>query len=262
MASLNITLDEAPRTNYTGLTLNNTYTGWGTQIKKINTAYTFNWANCSYPEAEIYEKQWLKVAEQVQGAIVDRIWKNYADITTCGSIYRTYSTASTGLTEYDFAPVRPRTPAERLREMIQARQAPLVIATRKPLGAGDEREQRARQTLRRLVGEEQYRKFLAHGFITVRAKSGKVYKISPGHGMTVVYSPIGKPIEKLCVVLAGNFPPTDSLITRFLMILNDEAHFRSFANVFAAPQSQSRPAATRDERPLPEIFKALKLHAA
>lgn len=156
----------------------------------------------------------------------------------------------------------PLSPDRKLREMIQARQAPLILGTRRPVPQRiDERERRARDTLRRLVGEAQYRRFLAHGFITARGKSGKIYQIRPGYGMTAVYSSTGKPIEKLCVVLRGNFPPTDQLITRFLMILNDEEHFRSLANMSTHFAVRTVPKQS-DWRPLPEIFAALKQQAA
>lgn len=155
-----------------------------------------------------------------------------------------------------------RDPETKLREMIRARQAPILLGTRKPAPQRiDERERRARDTLRRLIGEAQYRRFLSHGFITARGKSGNVYQIFPGPGMTRVYAPDGRPIEKLCVILRGNFPPTDELITRFLLILNDEEHFRSLANV--SSHHPAKPAIKRpDLRSLPDIFASYKRQAA
>jgi len=149
-------------------------------------------------------------------------------------------------------------PQDRLREIIQSRQAPAIHVRRKPmLFTEDIREMRARETLRTILGEEGFRNYVRNGFITVRARSGKSYQIFPSHGMTAVYQG-GKMIEKLCVVLSGNFPPTDSLIMRYLLILNDENDFRSHANVWGAyssPQRQTQ----QSQEPLTDIFRRLKV---
>ena len=150
--------------------------------------------------------------------------------------------------------------SDRFRQIIQSRQCPLFISSRTPVrAASEERELRARQTLRRVLGDDGFKRFLRNGFVSVRSNSGKVYQIYPGHGMTIVYNH-GTPIEKLCVVLRGDFTPTDSLLTRYIMILHDENHFRSYANVFAAPIKTSRQSII-DTRPLPQILQALKTAA-
>jgi len=152
-----------------------------------------------------------------------------------------------------------KTPEERLKEILQARQAPMVIGTRKSLQmSADERERRARDTLRRVLGEAKFRNFIKCGFVSVKAKSGRMYQIFPGHGITCVYEG-EKLVERLCVVLTGNFPPTDSLIMRYIMILNNEQQFRGFAVKHGVEGFQRRQnVAERDQRPLSEIFKELK----
>lgn len=115
----------------------------------------------------------------------------------------------------------------RLRQVIKSRCFPGIVIkpTRTPLSTHcDEREQRARETLRRVIGESQWASLVRKGFITVRGKSGRYYQIFPDHHFTKVYEN-GMCIERLCVVLRGNFPPTDSLIMRYLLILNDEKDF-------------------------------------
>jgi hypothetical protein len=121
-------------------------------------------------------------------------------------------------------------PQMRLREMIRSRQAPMVITSRRtPMPVvTDVRETRARETLLRVLGEDKFKRFLKHGFVSVTAKSRLVYQIFPGHGITNVFQD-GEQVERLCVVLKGNFPPTDSLIMRYLLILNDERDFRKHA---------------------------------
>jgi hypothetical protein len=148
------------------------------------------------------------------------------------------------------------TPSERLRGIIQSRQAPLIIGTRKPVQlTKDPKEVRARETLLRVLGEDKFRGFLRNGFVSVRGKSGKVYQIFPGHDITKVYQN-GQMVERLCVVLSGSFPPTDALIMRFLLILNDEEEFRSYA-IKHSVTPRRRNEIVVDMRPLPEIYKSL-----
>lgn len=161
-------------------------------------------------------------------------------------------------------PVRPqKTAKQKLREILKSRHAPAVISRAKPVGhATDEREMRARETLRRVVGDDKYQNFLRTGWVSVKAKSGLVYQIFPGHGITAVYDR-GKMIDRLCVVLNGNFPPTDSLIIRYLLILNNEKMFRSKAIVHQPTNHKVQPQA--DQRSLiaiAEEIRGLKLAIA
>ena len=158
----------------------------------------------------------------------------------------------------DWAPVPPLPLSDRFRQILQSRQTPRFITSRTPIkAASEERELRARQTLRKVLGDDGFQRFLRNGFVSVRANSGKVYQIYPGHGMTIVYDR-GTPVEKLCVILRGDFTPTDSLITRYVMILHDEASFRVLANVFSAPARQIATLKQLDTRPLMQIFQSLK----
>jgi len=85
-----------------------------------------------------------------------------------------------------------------------------------------------------------------------------VYQIFPGHGITCVYEN-GKMIERLCVVLRGDFPPTDSVIVRYLMALNNEDQLWGLAIKHGV--STYRPSANirvADARPLTEIYADLQ----
>ncbi len=149
-----------------------------------------------------------------------------------------------------------KSPQEKLKDILKERLSPRII-TRKHLDRStDVREERARDTLKRLIGDNKYRLFVKHGFVSVKQpKSGKVYQIFPGHGITQVYKD-GQMIERLCVVLKGNFPPTDSVIVRYLMILNNEEEFSKLAvkhSVFA--KSKHNVVLTRS---LPEVYAKLK----
>jgi hypothetical protein len=150
-------------------------------------------------------------------------------------------------------------PASRLRQMIASRQAPMIITSknRNPLRvAADIREERARETLRRVLGESKYRNYVSNGFVSVKAKSGLVYQIFPGHGVSCIFDR-GKMVERLCVVLKGDFPPTDSLIMRYLMILNNEQQFRGYGIPHSVSQVP-RQTPKIDQRPLTEIFAEIK----
>jgi len=157
---------------------------------------------------------------------------------------------------------------ERFSQIIQGRCAPNVIirqnTKRQPLPIpADIREQRARETLRRVIGDQKYINFIKHGFISVKGRSGFVYQIFTGHGITHVFDQ-GNLVERLCVVLQGSFPPTDSLIMRYLLILNNEQQFRSLAikhsiSGYERSRQDNGPVAIK---PLAEIFKELKSKVA
>lgn len=192
-------------------------------------------------------------------------WQNewqveWADCTTTGIPYRVRCPSSIKVKMWSdgsrFIPTPP-SPANRLREILMLRQAPMAITNRNPLRiAADIREERARETLRRVLGESKFRSYVSNGFVSVKAKSGLIYQIFPGHGISKVYDR-GKMVERLCVVLRGNFPPTDSLIMRYLMILNNEAQFRGFAISHSVNQRVENPRKI-DQRPLTEIFREFK----
>jgi hypothetical protein len=185
-------------------------------------------------------------------------------LTTDYTGYYTSTTDTTGTTYWTQTP--QLTPQQKLQQALQARHTPHIITTRKHTPhTQDPKETKARETLQLCLGETLYRKYLKHGFITAQAKSGKTYQIYPGHGITNVYKN-GQMIERLCVILNGDYPPADSLIMRYLLILNDEQTFRSKA-VHHAPHPRKcdqKPYAApqRTHLPLPELYKLYKQNAA
>ncbi len=182
--------------------------------------------------------------------------------TTCSSLdLNLYSSWDSYKDDYGWAPP-VITPSDRMRQMIRDRMAPAIHRGRKRNSmsiAMDIREERARQTVRRIIGEQAYKKFIRDGFITVVPKSGLTYRIFPGHGMTEVYDR-GIMVDKLCVVLQGNFPPTDSLLMRYLLILNDEGGFSKYAVKHYVSQSTKLvfPTVT-DVKPLTDAWEKLKV---
>ncbi len=165
----------------------------------------------------------------------------------------------------DRKPTPPPDPGQRLREIMAERAAPRIIIPghRKALDVSkDVRELRARDTLRRVIGDEKFRAFLSRGFVSVKGKDGHMYQLFPGHGITHVFEQ-GKLIEKLCVVFPGNFTPTDSLIMRYLMLLNNPRQFWDTAIKHGQHNGRQpfeiKPA---DDRSLNDIYRELKTAAA
>lgn len=161
---------------------------------------------------------------------------------------------------YFWYPDKQETLKSRFQSILANRRFPAIIVKndrRTPMVMpADVREQRARETLKRVIGDKKFFNFLKSGFLSVKAKSGLVYQIFPGHGITCVFNQ-GQLVERLCVVLQGGFPPTDSLIMRYLLILNSEQTFRGYA-ISHTPRLEVYQEKPIDNRPITEIFKELK----
>ena len=189
-------------------------------------------------------------------------WNEYiSDITTgyiAGDYIANNITWGDGSNLY-WTEAKPLPAGEQLRQIIAQRLAPAIhLRRRRILGiAQNVQEERARATLRRVLGEVGYRNFLSKGCVTVRAASGLWYRIFPGHDMTEVYDR-GEMVDKLCVVMAGSFPPTDSLIMRYLLILNDEEEFRGYAIKHSVSRTSTTITSLPKQESLPAIFAQLK----
>jgi hypothetical protein len=231
-----------------------TYTGDSLYLTYPSTTTNIDWVSTKYYTPEKYLENNGNLENNICYKFDSSIFNDKTRTVTSNKCYYTWGSSSVV-----WAPI-PIVPSERMRQIIQSRRAPAIIGTRKPLSlTAQERELRARETLRRIVGDMKYRKFLAQGFVTIRAPSGLVYQIFPGHQQTVVWNR-GQPVERLCVVMVGDFPPTDSLVARYLMILSSEDQFRKLANVFKTYPSSLQHKQV-DMRSLVDIFKELKAAA-
>lgn len=230
--------------------------------KASTTNVKYNFYDNSLTACSDEDDTWGTVVNSYQNAMTNvavEFYKECNRYSTWGDPFHHYTDCHTQWIKYkDGRQVEPVIPIpDRMRQIIQGRQAPLIVTTRKSLDpAKDFREQCARETLRRVLGEELFRNFLARGFISVRAKSGLVYQIFPGHGITKVFNQ-GKLVERLCVVLRGDFPPTDSIIMRYILILNDEDEFRKHAIKHGIDNFAVK-LPTIDTRTLPEIMRELR----
>lgn len=92
-------------------------------------------------------------------------------------------------------------------------------------------EIKARQTLRDLITEREYRKYISFGHLFVRGKSNKVYQIFSNQDKIQVYDK-GKPLKKLCIHTDRSCPPTDHVLNLKLMIELDEDLIWKESHVF------------------------------
>lgn len=177
--------------------------------------------------------------------------------------------------DFNFKTLKPKDAKDKLREIIRERQAPAVyvrnkegiwVPDRTPLKDGiDERERRARETLKTIIGEKKFRHYLKHGFVSVRnPESGRVYQMFPGHGLTFVYED-GELTERLCIYLGGggDYAPTDSLIVQYLMALDDEEELWALANKHGSRISRPKRIIKLEEtknynKSLSDLFKQFK----
>lgn len=159
-------------------------------------------------------------------------------------------------------------PKKKIRKIIESRQSPEIIVCsndrRKPMNhTQDIREIRARQTLRMFVGENEFRRYMKNGFIAVQAKSGRIYQLFPKDHFARIFEQ-GKMIGKLCIYLKGDFAPTDSVITWYFMVQNNEEEFVKNGNLY---KSFSQPKVRQVKKPnnlpdLTELFANLRAEAA
>jgi hypothetical protein len=151
-------------------------------------------------------------------------------------------------------------PLDRLANIIRNRHAPAIHTNRKSLNImKDVREMRARETLKVILGEEKYRRFVKAGFVSVTNPiSQMTYQIFHStHHLTHVYKN-GQMIDRLCIYMKGNFPPTDFVITMYLMALNNDQEIWKIANKHGPARANIVSSKNCDLRSLPEILKELK----
>lgn len=88
------------------------------------------------------------------------------------------------------------------------------------------------ETLREMITEAEFRKYMKYGFITVRGKSGCTYQIFRNRSHTKVWVN-GKVVEEICVRIEGKeVPPTDNVIAFKIMVETDEDAFKKLGNVY------------------------------
>ena len=93
-------------------------------------------------------------------------------------------------------------------------------------------EKVAIETLREMITETDFRKYIIHGFILVKGRSGRVYQIFRNRDHTKIWEK-GKLVEEVCVRIKDRkIPPTDNLIAFKVLIETDENEFKKLGNVY------------------------------
>jgi hypothetical protein len=93
-------------------------------------------------------------------------------------------------------------------------------------------EQTAIQTLREMISESDFRRYIKYGFLMVRGSSGDMFQVFRENWKTKVYRD-GELIEEVCVrIKDSNVPPTDNVIAFKTIIESDDEAFRAMGNRF------------------------------
>lgn len=90
----------------------------------------------------------------------------------------------------------------------------------------------ALETLREIISEKDFRKYLKDGFLLVKGGSGMVYQIYRDRTHIKVWEH-GKRIEEICVYFKNRkIPQTDKVLAFKIMIESDENAFKKLGNVY------------------------------
>jgi hypothetical protein len=95
-----------------------------------------------------------------------------------------------------------------------------------------ESERRALETLREMISESDYRKYLKYGFILVPGQNERVYQIGRNESHVKVWSK-GEKIEEICVGIKDpGIPLTDKVVTLKVILESSEEEFRRMGNIY------------------------------
>ena len=95
-----------------------------------------------------------------------------------------------------------------------------------------ENEWKAIETLREMITELEFRKYLKYGFVLVKGQSGKVYQVYRSRSHTKIWFK-GELIAEVCVRLKDmGIPPTDNVIAFKTMIEFSEEDFVKAGNYY------------------------------
>jgi hypothetical protein len=129
-------------------------------------------------------------------------------------------------TDYFAPPGKKEKLKNNLRVVVKSR------ATRFNLTGYKPEEKKAVDTLREMISEADFRKYVKYGFVSVDAPSKRTYQIFRNNSHVKVWEN-GLLIEEICIsILDSSIPLTDKVIALIIMILSDESTFRSMGNIY------------------------------
>ncbi len=102
----------------------------------------------------------------------------------------------------------------------------------RPIANISNEEWKAVDTLREMITEKQYRRYIKDGLLLVQGASGKVYQIFRKEQHIKVWTN-GEVVEELCVHIEDrSVPPTDSVLAFLVMLQANEQELRRMANIY------------------------------
>jgi hypothetical protein len=152
------------------------------------------------------------------------VYANALDVTSTSSTQwnityngNTYTHAGYG-TYY----LQQETPAVQLKQIIQNNLSPEQRRRQRYLDLVKTPEElKARETLRDMILEQDWRRYVTNGFLMVKGPSGNFYQVFADQSRTQIYRE-GKKIGSLCIHTDRECPPTDHVINLKLLIEYDE----------------------------------------
>jgi hypothetical protein len=169
----------------------------------------------------------------------------YDTATTDNVSYLNYPTGGTALFSdipYTIYPACPTAYTQGLlvvdskREKIRSRLQVVVKSRADEMREISPQEQVAMDTLREMISEADYRKYLKYGFVVVKGDSGDSYQIFRNRQHLKVWRK-NVLVEEICVRIKDwGVPPTDKVIAFITMIRADEEEFKAMGNRYKMSQ--------------------------
>lgn len=100
-----------------------------------------------------------------------------------------------------------------------------------PLTEKQAAEVKARETLRDMITESEWRRYLTNGFVMVKGKSGLFYQIFSTHSKRINVFHNNEHIESICIHTDQECPPSDHVINMKVLIELDEEAVRKGGNI-------------------------------
>jgi hypothetical protein len=165
-------------------------------------------------------------------------WANYectgsaGRITADGLIVNgTINFDSNWANNYVVWPIAP-TKNGLFQEKLRSNLAIIVKSRAELPGALSPAERTAMETLREVISEAEFRKYMRYGFVLVKGKSGDTFQVFRNRSHTKIWRN-GQVVEEVCVrIQDSKVPPTDNVIAFRSIIQSDEEAFRKLGNVY------------------------------
>jgi len=117
-------------------------------------------------------------------------------------------------------------------ELLKKNLTIIVKSRARPIAGITENESRAIETLREMISETEYRRYIKNQFILVKGLSGDIYQIFRDKSHTIVWHG-GKKVAEICVRIRDCLiPPTDNVIAFKTIIETNEDEFKKLGNVY------------------------------